>query len=79
MRATVLLPLPLSPTSAVTVPGRSVNVTSSTACKRPRPTRPLPAAKCFVSPRTSIGPEIEVSSLLLHEMACHPVARPDLV
>ena len=30
-RATVLLPLPLSPTSAVIVPGRSENETSSTA------------------------------------------------
>ena len=44
MRATVLLPLPLSPTSAVIVPGRSVKLTSSTARSSP---------KSFVSPRTS--------------------------
>ena len=43
----MLLPLPLSPTSAVTVPGFSVNVTSSTACTRSRANRPPPTAKCL--------------------------------
>ena len=53
-RATVLFPLPLSPTSAVIVPGRSSNDTSSTAWTCDRRT-PLPSGKCFVRLRTSSG------------------------
>ena len=53
-RATVLFPLPLSPTSAVIVPGRSSNDTSSTAWTCDRRT-PLPSGKRFVRLRTSSG------------------------
>ncbi len=54
MRATVLLPLPLSPTSAVTTPGRSVNDTSSTACSCARRSESAPPiGNVLPSPRTS--------------------------
>ena len=54
MRATVLLPLPLSPTSAVTLPVRSVKETSETACSTSRRSASAPpSGNDLPSPCTS--------------------------
>ena len=73
----MLLPLPLSPTSAVIVPGRSSNETSSTAwtCARPNARRRAGSASSGCGPRA--GPPSSFRGLR-DEMARDLVARLDL-
>ena len=73
-RMTVLLPLPLSPTRAVTLPARRSKETSSTACSWALVDRP-PSGKNLVSSRTSRQRAASLTAALLEQMAGDESAR----